>query len=133
MTGIDLSDKDIQTIIDSLADYRWNDDAAELLERLGKFDKYEPAFPLQPIEIAKDGVVRFKENRLVNYLLEAGPFDLNHLARLPDITQDESMQFAQLIGYSVSGFGDLSYAHRKVVAEADTIAYELTKDDDQDE
>lgn len=65
--------------------------------------------PLQPIEIASDGVVRFRENRIVRWLLDAGPFDMNQIAMLPGISNAERMQFAQLIGYSVSGAGDLSY------------------------
>jgi len=51
-----------------------------------------------------------------------GPFDMNMLALMP-FTDEERSQLAQLIGYSVSGYGDLSYA--KNVAEADEIAREL--------
>jgi len=38
--------------------------------------------PNQPTYIAPDGVQRFVKNRIVDYLLREGPFDLNHLARL---------------------------------------------------
>jgi hypothetical protein len=38
------------------------------------------------------------------------------------------MQLAQLIGYSVSGYGDLSYASDESVARADTIARKLLKE-----
>jgi len=65
-------------------------------------------FPNQPTHIASGGIRRFVKNRIVEYLLENGPFDLNHLARL-DFTNEEEAQFAQLIGYSVSGWEDLSY------------------------
>jgi hypothetical protein len=37
------------------------------------------------------------------------------------------MQLAQLIGYSVSGYGDLSYASRKSVRLADEIAEKLIR------
>lgn len=47
---------------------------------------------------------------------------MNMLALMP-FTDEERSQLAQLIGYSVSGYGDLSYA--KNVAEADEIAREL--------
>ena len=35
------------------------------------------------------------------------------------ITLDDIRQFWQLLGYSVSGYGDLSFVDKKVVAEAD--------------
>ncbi len=63
--------------------------------------------PLQPIEKI-DGINRFKKNKIVEFLLDAGHFDMNVLARM-DFTDDDRTQFAQLIGYSVSGFGELNY------------------------
>ena len=59
--------------------------------------------PIQPI---KDN--RFIPNRIVQYLLDNGGIDLNQLA-YRDFTDQERMQFAQLIGYSLGGFSDLSY------------------------
>ena len=67
--------------------------------------------PIQPLEKDSHGTLRFKENQIVTYLLEAGRehgVDLNHLAILP-FSQEDREQFAQLIGYSLSGFGELSY------------------------
>lgn len=78
----------------------------------------EKHFPMQPIIKAPDGVYRFQANPIVRFLLDAGPFDMNKIAVLPGITQEEREQFAQLIGYSVSGFGDLSYASDEVYDEA---------------
>lgn len=78
--------------------------------------------PMQPIEFDDQGTARFKQNALVRYLLDAGPIDLNQLAVLPNIPNEDHEQLAQLIGYSVSGFGDLSYADPKTVAQADAIA-----------
>jgi len=63
--------------------------------------------PIQPIEIV-DEIARFKKNEIVRFLLDAGQFDMNSLA-LMQFSDEDRMQFAQLIGYSVSGFGDLSY------------------------
>lgn len=64
--------------------------------------------PIQPTETDAHGTVRFKANAIVRYLLDNGPFDLNHLAGklFPD---EDREQFAQLIGYSLSGSADLSY------------------------
>ena len=59
--------------------------------------------PLQPI---KNG--RFVQNSIVRMLLDAGPIDLNRIARIK-FTQQEREQFAQLIGYSLGGFSELSY------------------------
>ena len=84
--------------------------------------------PMQPLVWDDHGVIRFRKNKIVEYLLDAGPFDLNHLALLPGITKQEHMQFAQLIGYSVSGFGDLSYAKNKMVRKADKLADKMGDD-----
>ena len=64
--------------------------------------------PIQPLLKDDNGVLRFKQNAIVKYLLDAGPFDMNKLLMLP-FSQEDQEQFAQLIGYSLSGFGDLSY------------------------
>lgn len=77
--------------------------------------------PMQPIILDEEGVVRFKSNKIVEFLLDAGPFDLNQLALMP-FDADDRMQLAQLIGYSVSGFGDLSYANDAAVEAADAAA-----------
>lgn len=70
--------------------------------------KPQNAMPLQPMGFDGSGVVRFRPNRIVQHLLDNGPFDLNDVAFL-DVTNAEQMQFAQLIGYSVSGASSLSY------------------------
>lgn len=66
-----------------------------------------PAQPDQPT-VLEEGVLRFRANDIVAYLLEAGPVDMNELARL-SFSREDRVQFAQLIGYSVSGWGDLPY------------------------
>lgn len=88
-----------------------------------------PMHPMQPL--VWDGkVIRFKENAIVRYLLDHGGIDLNQIAMLAatlPFSKDDQSQFAQLIGYSVSGFGDLSYARKKTVSEADTLAAAMSK------
>jgi hypothetical protein len=64
--------------------------------------------PIQPLEKDDRDIVRFKENKIVRFLLDAGPYDLNQLAAMP-FSQEDREQFAQLIGYSLCGFGELSY------------------------
>jgi hypothetical protein len=81
--------------------------------------------PMQPIEWDGVGVIRFRSNKIVKFLLDQnGRIDMNMLAAI-DFPQEDREQFAQLIGYSVSGFGDLSYASKKTVEEADSKAAEL--------
>lgn len=71
----------------------------------------EPCHPMQPLVRDASGVVRFKENAIVRTLLDwATPrgMSLNELAVM-DFSQEDREQFAQLIGYSVGGYGELSY------------------------
>jgi hypothetical protein len=76
-----------------------------------------PVHPVQPLVRDERGVIRFKENAIVRFLLDAGLFDLNSLARMNFSSEDWS-QFAQLIGYSLSGYGDLSYVSEEEYARA---------------
>lgn len=64
--------------------------------------------PIQPLEDDGNAVLRFKQNNIVRYLLDHGSIGLNQLA-LIDFPKEDHEQFAQLIGYSLSGFGDLSF------------------------
>lgn len=72
-------------------------------------------FPMQPVHITEGGIARFVANRIVDDALDTAAgqgFDMNHIALLAlqgRYTKDEQMQFAQLIGYSVDGYGSLSY------------------------
>lgn len=64
--------------------------------------------PMQPIEKDKYGELRFKENAIVRYLLDNGGIDLNKIAVM-NFNDEDRQQFAQLIGYSLSGYSDLDY------------------------
>lgn len=64
--------------------------------------------PDQPLKIDSIGVLRFRENAIVRYLLDNGGLDLNHLTR-QRFPQEDWDQFAQLIGYSLGGYEELSY------------------------
>lgn len=72
----------------------------------------------QPLVLDDAGVIRFRENRIIRLLLDAGPFDLNQIA-LMAFSDQERQLLAQLIGYSVSGYGDLPYAEGEPTARAD--------------
>lgn len=74
--------------------------------------------PLQPLEINEDGILRFKKNAIVRFLLDAGPFDMNSIACIP-FSQEDREQFVQLIGYSLDGFGELSYIRDEIYKQAE--------------
>lgn len=82
--------------------------------------------PMQPIILDDDGVPRFQKNNIVRFLLDAGPFDMNQLAVMPFSRKDRE-QFAQLIGYSVSGFCELSYVKDKAYEKAVRKGQKLLK------
>jgi len=82
--------------------------------------------PMQPLAKDEDGTMRFKENAITRALLDHGRktgLDLNEIAMM-DFTQDDRCQFAQLIGYSLSGYHELSYVSDEHAAEASAAAKE---------
>lgn len=70
--------------------------------------------PLQFVTEDEHGVRRFTENKIVSWLLDNGPFDMNDIA-MGDFSREDREQFAQLIGYSVSGASGLSYMSADVI------------------
>ena len=79
-----------------------------------------PPHPIQPL-VMVDDVQRFRANKVVRYLLDHGGIDLNKIAML-DFPREDQEQFAQLIGYSLSGFADLPYASDEVYVAAQKMA-----------
>ena len=68
--------------------------------------------PAQPLEKDKDGHLRFKSNSIVKHLLEKGPVGLHEL-RIKNFPREDYVQFAQLIGYSLSAFEEVDPAIRR--------------------
>ena len=102
-------------------------------------DKSKPTtpahHPTQPLYVDKDGILRFRPNILVRYLLDAAGqgqrIDMNALAILPGVSAEEHAHFAQLIGYSVSGWGDISFVNEgcsEWLEEVDAAADVLRKE-----
>ncbi len=81
--------------------------------------------PIQPIVRDPAGVVRFRENRIVRDLLEEAPYDLNEIA-VRQYSPEDRMQFAQLIGYSISGYADLQFVSDESYARVETLQIEYT-------
>ncbi|TPN03791.1 hypothetical protein FJ973_29550 [Mesorhizobium sp. B2-1-3] len=83
--------------------------------------------PMQPI-VWVNGNLRFKENAILRWAVDSGKLSLNEIAleaATQGFSKDDQMQLAQLIGYSVSGYGDLPYASKQSVAAADAIAEQM--------
>lgn len=83
-----------------------------------------PPHPDQPIYLDSDGTPRFRENKIVSFLLRAGSFDLNQISQMPWDKEDYT-HLMQLIGYSTSGYGELSTSPEDRVVRADIIADQL--------
>lgn len=79
--------------------------------------------PIQPLAEDDRGVMRFKGNAIVQHLLDNGGIDMNAIAYLP-FSDDDRQQFAQLIGYSLSGYGELHYVSDDAYGAAATMAEE---------
>lgn len=79
--------------------------------------------PNQPLGLDKHGVLRFKSNAIVKEVLDFASskgFDMNTIAAHVH-SDDDRRQFAQLIGYSLNGYSELSYVSQQdyeVVATA---------------
>ena len=77
--------------------------------------------PIQPLVTDENGTLRFKANAIVEYLLENGGIDLNEIA-MKGFSQDDHEQFAQLIGYSLNGFGSLSFVSSETFRAAERMS-----------
>lgn len=95
--------------------------------------------PMQPMEWDGDGVLRFKENPIVRYMLDHQGYALNTLHRVlvvgqpaPNsqtvVTQSDWDQLNQLIGYSVSGCPLSRKASRRAARKADAYMAAHPKD-----
>lgn len=86
--------------------------------------------PIQPLAQDKHGVVRFKANAIVRHLIDTHPtVDMNRLAAM-NFSDDDRQQFAQLIGYSLSGYGELvSYVDDEAYSAAANMADGLDERD----
>ena len=88
--------------------------------------------PIQPLGLDEMGTIRFKSNKIVTILLKEGPFDMNQIAMWASegrVSKDDQRQFAQLIGYSLTGFGDLSYMDDETYETAELMANDVKESD----
>lgn len=78
---------------------------------------YEAPWPTLPLYLDDTGRVRFRDNAIVRFLLDNGPHDMNSLA-VGDFSDEDREHFAQLIGYSLDGFAELSYVSDETYSAA---------------
>lgn len=69
--------------------------------------------PMQDIYISEEDIARFRPNEIIRHLARTGAFNMNAVALIPDIDDDDRIQLAQLLGCSVVGLRDLDYAARQ--------------------
>lgn len=102
--------------------------------------------PMQPVIKDEDGAPRFRENAIIRYIVDhagdvvhpgapaidpdtgrpfhQGRLDLGKLMTL-DFPQEDREQFAQLMGYSISGYHELSYVSDESCAQASVLAEQV--------
>jgi len=89
--------------------------------------------PMQPIYLDERGTPRFKDNAIVRRLLDEKVISLNDIAMwLDDVPVEDAEQFWQLLGYSISGYGDLSFVRPETIAKADAKADTLLEEAKRD-
>lgn len=94
--------------------------------------------PMQPVGVDQYGTHRFLENRIVRDMLEFSRprgFGLNEMASKAasgDYSRSEQEQFAQLIGYSVDGYADLSFVSNKSADRAIALSEQLLADSNEE-
>ncbi len=87
--------------------------------------------PMQPIYMCEAGGrfshahPRFKGNAIVQHMQKTGVISLNDLAAM-DFSAEDWMQLAQLLGYSVFGYGELSYVSDESYERAQAKAARTT-------
>ena len=85
--------------------------------------------PMQPIYVDGDGIVRFRRNAIVDYLHDTKVFNPNSIsAILSRFPIEDVEQFWQMLGPSVSGYGDLSFIRKETIKAADLAAEKLRKE-----
>ncbi|WP_327211382.1 hypothetical protein [Rhizobium leguminosarum] len=96
--------------------------------------------PIQPIALDEEGIARFVKNRIVRFLLDQYKPGLNDIyerfrcrgdaeARREGTADYE--QLMMLIGYSVSGFGDLDIDRRTIAIADRKVAALIAKSESE--
>jgi hypothetical protein len=81
---------------------------------------------MQPLVIDDQGCIRFKGNAIVERLFREQLINLNAISGW-DVPIEDKEQFWQLLGFSVSGYGDVSFVRDSTYNKADAAAAVLRK------
>ncbi len=105
------------------------------IDRLRSELKLATEQPMQPVYLDKHPdtapLARFRGNEIVEWMLEEGRngkrFDLNRIASrfMREEHVRDRMQLVQLIGYSISGYNELSFVSDASAARANAAAHAL--------
>ena len=68
-----------------------------------------------------NGVIRFKQNAVIGWLFKQGHLNLNRIP-VDELPLEDVEEFWQMLGYSVSGYSELSFIRPETVAEVDEAA-----------
>jgi len=101
---------------------------------------------MQPVVKDKNGDLRFRENAIIQYIVDhadevvhpgapaidpdtgrpyhQGRLDLGKLMTM-NFPQEDREQFAQLMGYSITGYHELSYVSDESCAQASILAHAI--------
>lgn len=64
--------------------------------------------PVQPLVRDADGIIRFKPNKIIVFLMNTSKFDLNDLLYM-EFSAEDYVQLAQLMGNSLKYLSELPY------------------------
>ena len=100
--------------------------------------------PMQPVIKDEGGILRFRENAIIRYIVDhagdvvhpgapaidprtgrpyhQGRLDLGKLMTM-DFPQEDREQFAQLMGYAITGYHELSYVSEESATQASVLAH----------
>ncbi len=84
--------------------------------------------PMQPLEFDKEGIIRFKQNAIVKFLIDQYSTQvLNYIYVSGDFPWEDYKQFVQLSGHRVSSCKDMKYATDEEIKRLDQMVNEMTK------
>lgn len=75
--------------------------------------------PIQLLVYDRHGVIRFKENKIVQFVLAHSRVNMIDIAINPMFSHEDRIQFEQLLGCSLSYYGDLEEATDKDYKKAE--------------
>ncbi len=79
---------------------------------------------LQPIYLDEEGRARFRVNKIVRFLWDTKKYSAEELRLMP-FSEADWQQFNSLIGYSVTGFLEVSNPSERLENEIDAKVQEL--------